>query len=474
MNPNKSLIFIIDDDVSSLKLLSRVLESAGYIVEGSTSGEDALINVQQKTPDLILLDILMPGMDGYETCTQLKRSKGLEGVPVIFITAANDTSEMVKGFDAGAVDFISKPINKAEILARVSTHLELKHSKDHIANVNKGLLLEIENRRQAEEKFKALSETAFEAVVFLKDSVIIEANKAARELFGLNENKANLPLIAAFLDSDGERLLHKISKRTEHGPWEIVFTRNDGSSFFGQVQHQPIQYKGEMINVLAVRDITRQKELDREILNAILETQENERKRFSRDLHDGLGAILSTLKIYAGLLQKESRTAEEKKDLLEEMKSAINQAVESTRTIANNLMPSLLIDHGLIKALKSFGDALSKTGSISFEFNYPDDLKIPDKNIETHLYRIILELINNTLKYADAGNIYIAISVKGKSLIVEYKDDGKGFDFKKAYEKKGGGQGLKNIFSRINFLNGKGNYNVDKKGFLHFYMEIPL
>ena len=474
MKPRKSLILIVDDDASSLKLLTHLIESAGYNVEGSTSGENALVVVQQKAPDLILLDVLMPGMDGYQTCGHIKRNKDLEDIPVIFITAANDTNEMVKGFDAGAVDFISKPINKAEILARVSTHLELKHSRDQIADVNKGLLLEIENRKQAEEKFEALSETAFEAVVFLKDSAIIEANKAARELFGLHEIKTNYPLITSFVNHDGEQLLNKISKSSDYGTWEIVFTRNDDYSFYGQVQHQPIQYKGEMINVLAIRDITRQKEHDREILNAILETQENERKRFSRDLHDGLGAILSALKIYTGLLQKESRTAKEKQDLLEEMKSVINQAVESTRTIANNLMPSLLIDHGLIKALKSFGDALNKTDSISFEFNYPHDLKIADNNIETHLYRIILELINNTLKYADAGNINLDIYVKGKSLIVDYTDNGKGFDFKKAYEKKGGGQGLKNIFSRINFLNGKGNYITDKKGFIHFCMEIPL
>ncbi len=474
MSPDKSLILIVDDDKFSLKILTRILESAGHIVEGSTSGEDALIKAEQKTPDLILLDILMPGMDGYETCSQFKQNKSLEDVPVIFITAANNTEEMVKGFEVGAVDFISKPINKAEILARVSTHLELKYSRDQITNVNKGLLIEVENRKQAEEKFKALSETAFEAVVFLKEGVIIEANKAALELFGLDESNAIRSSISTFLDSDGERLLNKINKRGEPGPWDILFTRNDGSSFFGQVQHQPIQYKGEMINVLAVRDITRQKEHEREVLNAILETQENERKRFSKDLHDGLGAILSTLKIYTGLLQKESKNFEEKQDLLEEMKSAINEAVESTRTIANNLMPSLLMDHGLVKALKSFGDALNKTGSIIFEFKFPHDLKIHDNNTETHIYRIILELINNTLKYAEAKRIILDFSVKGKLLIVNYKDDGKGFDFKKAYKNKESGQGLKNIFSRINFLYGKGSYIKDKDGFLHFYMEIPI
>ena len=96
-----------------------------------------------------------------------------------------------------------------------------------------------------------------------------------------------------------------------------------------------------------------------------------------------------------------------------------------------------------------------------------------DSNTETHIYRIVLELINNSLKHAGADNIYIDVYSENDHLYIDYKDDGKGFDFNEAYAKKGGGQGLKNIFSRINFLNGKGRYFM-KNNFLHFHLEIPV
>lgn len=473
MNPPARKVLIVDDDPVSLKVLLHLLKSVDYQVARAMSGNDAWKVLKDFSPDLILLDILMPDIDGYELCRELKNNSMYRHIPVIFITSANKTDEIVKGFDAGAVDYITKPINKAEILARVGTHLELKHSRDQITDTNRDLLQEVENRRQAEEKFKALSETAFEAVLFLKDGLVIEANKAAYNLFGLQENKNEFHKIDTFVDLSGKKLLDKITKHADNGIWELEFYRNDKSRFYGLIQHQHFQYKNEMINVLAIRDITKQKEHEKDILNAILETQENERKRFSKDLHDGLGALLSTLKIYVGLLQKENKGYDEKQDLLAEMKSTIKQAIDSTRSIANNLMPSILTEYGFIRALKSFADAMNKTESVKIEFSYPERLQRLDNNTETHIYRIVLELINNTLKHAGAGNIFIKVYSKDNHLFIDYKDDGKGFDFQDAYTKRGGGQGLKNIFSRINFLNGKGTYFM-KDDFLHFHMEIPV
>lgn len=473
MNPPARKVLIVDDDPVSLKVLLHLLKSVDYQVEIAISGNEAWKVLKDFSPDLILLDILMPDTDGYELCRELKNYKKYRNIPVIFITSANKTDEIVKGFEAGAVDYITKPINKAEMLARVGTHLDLKHSRDQIADTNRDLLQEVENRRQAEEKFRALSETAFEAVLFLKDGYVIEANKAAYNLFGLREKKNKFQKIDSFVDVSGKKLLDKITRHADNGTWEMVFYRSDKSRFFGLIQHQPFEYKNEMINVLAVRDITKQKDHEKEILNAILETQEDERKRFSKDLHDGLGALLSTLKIYVGLLQKENRGLKQKQDLLAEMKSTIKQAIDSTRSIANNLMPSILIEYGFIRALKSFADAINKTESVNIDFSYPKTLQRLDSNTETHIYRIVLELINNTLKHAGADNILIEVYSKDNHLFIEYKDNGKGFDFREAYAKKGGGQGLKNIFSRINFLGGKGKYFM-KNNYLHFHLEIPV
>jgi signal transduction histidine kinase len=466
-------VHIIDDDPSSIQVLEYVLVKKGFSVKSSTAGAQALEQLQQYTPDLILLDIIMPQMDGYEVCAALKQDERLNKVPVIFITASNNPVELVRGFEAGAVDFISKPLNKSELLARVNTHIELMKSRELLEKRNAALKNEIRSRKQTEEKFKALSETSFEAVLFLQDITIIEYNKAAAELFGLQSNVA--ASILSFTDAKGTALLRKILASGEgQGQWEITFFNANKKPFFGRVQSQTFHYKGKNVVVLAISDITRQKEIDNEIFSAIINAEENQRKRFSRDMHDGLGALLSALKIYINLYQKPSKTTHEKEMLLNEINDTLAKAVESARTIANNLMPSVLMDHGLMKALKSFTDSLHHTGAISIEFLFPPQTIKIDPVVETHVYRICLELINNTLKYAQASEINLEIDFRDDNLFLKYRDNGCGFDFEQIYRVKSGNQGLRNILSRVNALHGEGQfYTGPGKGML-FVMEIPL
>lgn len=467
-------ILIIDDDAQSIFLLRHILEKKGYQVMSAISGNEGLKKLESFKADLLLLDIIMPEMDGYQVCKKMKLNPDLQAIPVIFITASNDPDELIHGFEAGAVDFISKPFNKSELLARVNTHLELKNSRDIIFKNNKILREEIEKRKQTEEKFKALSEMTFEAVVFIKDDIIVEANKAAVELLKLNGQSKDEVSLDDFISIDGKRILSNIYKSKEPGPWEVMLSNTVGKDFFAMIHHCSIKYMEQDVDVLAIRDITRQKELDKEIFNAILETEEKERKRFSRDMHDGLGALLSTLKIYLNLLQKDNKSMDERNALLEEMKQTINQAIATARTIANDLMPSVLMDYGLIKALEVFTDALIINGVIQIQFKHDDIGNGLDEKTQTHIYRIVLELINNTLKHAQATTITINLKITYNTLTIDYIDNGKGFVFDKIVMQGQDSQGLKNIFSRINFLNGKGQYHTELDYGLRFTMEIPV
>ncbi|NQZ56770.1 MAG: response regulator [Lentisphaeraceae bacterium] len=122
---DKKLILIVDDNPQNRKLLGCTLMSKGYDVGVSDDGPKALEFLKNTMPDLILLDVMMPGMDGFEVCSRLKRDCGTKHIPVIFLTAQNNTEDIVKGFEVGAVDYISKPFHNQELLARVKTHLEL-------------------------------------------------------------------------------------------------------------------------------------------------------------------------------------------------------------------------------------------------------------------------------------------------------------------------------------------------------------
>ncbi|MBU3916117.1 hybrid sensor histidine kinase/response regulator [bacterium] len=131
----KSKILVIDDATENIDMLIELLKS-DYMVSAARSGEKGLQLAEKHLPDLILLDIIMPEMDGYETCKRLKDIPLVKDIPVIFLTAKTDTEDIVKGFKLGAVDYVTKPFNTTELLARVQIHLELKFGRETIINQN--------------------------------------------------------------------------------------------------------------------------------------------------------------------------------------------------------------------------------------------------------------------------------------------------------------------------------------------------
>jgi len=143
-------ILIVDDNVANLKLLSDLLATEGYIVRSVISGKLALHSIKVKLPSIILLDVMMPEMDGFEVCRRLKADESSRDIPVIFISALDDEESKVAGFQSGGVDYISKPIRKDEVLARVKTHLSLFRMQYDLKARNEKLEEEIIRRKQAE------------------------------------------------------------------------------------------------------------------------------------------------------------------------------------------------------------------------------------------------------------------------------------------------------------------------------------
>lgn len=130
----KPVILIVDDEISNIEIMGAVLED-DYEICFARTGEEALASVQTSVPDLILLDIVMPGMDGYAVCRQLKQDPVFSAVPVIFTTGLNETDDEVRGFAAGAVDYVTKPIQPVALRSRVGNHIELKRMRDQFADL---------------------------------------------------------------------------------------------------------------------------------------------------------------------------------------------------------------------------------------------------------------------------------------------------------------------------------------------------
>ncbi|MEO5932884.1 MAG: hybrid sensor histidine kinase/response regulator [Duganella sp.] len=147
-------ILIVEDTPSSLKLLADLLTREGYVVRVAPDGELALRSAQSRPPELILLDVRMPGIDGFEVCRRLKQMPDLRDVPVIFLSAQSDTDDKLRGFQAGAIDFIGKPYQPEEVLARTSAHLALARSRRALAATNAELTATLEQLNATREELR--------------------------------------------------------------------------------------------------------------------------------------------------------------------------------------------------------------------------------------------------------------------------------------------------------------------------------
>src|ERR687885_1562013 len=145
--PEKGVILIVDDTPANLEVLLDFLEDSGFKVWVAEDGESAIEGAEYAPPELILLDVLMPGIDGFETCRRLKANPSTQDIPVIFMTALSDTVDKVKGFSLGAVDYVTKPMQQEEVRARVTTHVTIRNLQKKLEDQNLQM-------QQAEEKYR--------------------------------------------------------------------------------------------------------------------------------------------------------------------------------------------------------------------------------------------------------------------------------------------------------------------------------
>ena len=154
MNSNSaeaSVILLVDNNATNLSILVQSLSEAGYKVRVAQDGESAIAQIPYAKPDLILLDVMMPGIDGFETCRRLKAVPETQAIPVIFMTALSDVFDKVKGFQVGAVDYITKPFEIEEVLVRVDTHLAIQKLQNQLQIQTEQLQAEICDRQKAQE-----------------------------------------------------------------------------------------------------------------------------------------------------------------------------------------------------------------------------------------------------------------------------------------------------------------------------------
>ncbi|WP_019502570.1 response regulator [Pseudanabaena sp. PCC 6802] len=233
-------ILVVDDNLDNLRLLSKILIQEGYAVRSVTNGKLALITVDAAPPDLILLDVNMPELTGYEVCQQLKSNEKTAEIPVIFISAFSDTKDKVKAFQVGGVDYITKPFQVEEVLARVRNHLNLKRMQEQLRSQNQLLQQEINDRkaiesqlREAESKYRSIFENAIEGIFqTTPDGRYLNINPALARMYGYSSPEEAM---AALVNIDTQ-LYVKPRRRLE---FVTAIERNDiVTNFESQVYHR--------------------------------------------------------------------------------------------------------------------------------------------------------------------------------------------------------------------------------------------
>lgn len=179
-------ILIVDDTLPNLHLLAGMLTNQGYRVSQATNGSEAIERIRESCPDLILMDVRMPGMDGYEVCRKLKAEEATKNIPVIFVSALDEQSDKIQGFAVGGIDYITKPYHIREVLARVDTHLTLRRLQRQLEEQNARLQQEIIERRRAEQALQATNDALEQRVAERTEELERSASELARMNASLN------------------------------------------------------------------------------------------------------------------------------------------------------------------------------------------------------------------------------------------------------------------------------------------------
>jgi len=274
----QATILMVDDDEFSLKLLNKMLAIEGYAVRTAASGEEALASVAEQLPDLVLLDVMMPGIDGLEVTRRLKADSRTRPIPIILVTALEDSESRIKGLEAGAEEFLSKPVNRAELQMRVKNLLKLKEFADFLADHNRILELQVQQRTasliESENKLRKITESAQDAIVMVDNSGNISFwNAAAEKIFGypaneaLGQNLHQLLVPPEYREASHEgfsRFTHSGEGAVVGTTRELVALHKDGAEFPVELSLSAVNIGGAWQGIGIVRDITERKKMEKQ------------------------------------------------------------------------------------------------------------------------------------------------------------------------------------------------------------------
>ncbi|MGF1635609.1 MAG: PAS domain S-box protein [Cyclobacteriaceae bacterium] len=346
----------------------------------------------------------------------------------------------------------------------------LRSTINSLKNTNERLTTEIELKAAYEQelilssrKFKSLFDSSRDGVLLLNSrGQVIEANQIILDMTGYDLEELRHIDIYDFVDDRFREQMKKNFDLVVYGNiqpplTEFTIYNNKGETIPVELNTNLIITENDVMVLSTIRDISFRKELENEKFNAVIEAEERERERFSKDLHDDLGPVFSAAKLYLQTLQQQE-TDSKKLQVLEKITTVIDTAVKSVREISHNLSPYLLRDVGLVEAIKTHLRKIEENSELKVSAEVKTEVDRLPVNIEVVIYRVFLELLNNTFKHSSASSIQIFLYYSKSNVKFIYIDNGIGFDLVEKL-KKNEGIGLRNMMNRIKAFNGTIKFN---------------
>ncbi|MEA1765459.1 EAL domain-containing protein [Pseudomonas syringae pv. tomato] len=272
MTQPAATILIVDDDVHVRDLLEVLLQNQGYETLTAESGEQALAMVNARAPDLILLDIMMPGMDGYEVASVLKAGKGTANIPIIMLSALDEQGARLSGLEAGAEEYLSKPVESAELWLRVRNLLRLKAFGDYLKSHSMILEDQLQQRTIDLERFRTVMDASEDAIFLINRNTmsLIEFNRRACQLLGYTAEELAHKTPAELGETSMENLEvvydQIIAGKGPSEPLETQIRDKSGRDVEVEIHRQAYRTGEDWVIVGIVRDITQRKESDQRLL----------------------------------------------------------------------------------------------------------------------------------------------------------------------------------------------------------------
>lgn len=471
MENEKNIVLYIDDEEHNL-LLFDLIFSENFNVITTLSTQEAREILKTKPVKVVISDLRMPDESGLEFINAV--SPSYPNICFIILTAYLDVTSAMQAINQGHVyRYLLKPWDNNEIILAINNALDtyrLKTENELLVNElqlkNSKLEATLAELSERESQFyNIFSNTVDGIMMFNHDQEILVANPAFYSIFnflGRDIKKVSDIFRDSNLEQFDERF-RRLFNNEQLAPIEYDVLLSTGDRKVIEANSTIVKYSGEDVVLSVLRDITERKYLSQKILYEIVQAEDKERKRLATDLHDGLGPILSTLKMYIEWLADKSRNGNSEQ-ILDLSYKTIQEAIIQLRTISHNLSPHILEKFGLIPALQSQLELIKATSPTQFELisNLKERLPL---FLENALYRILKECINNTIKHSQAQKAMITFDIQDKNLKINYFDNGKGFDIKEISE-SGKGLGLYSIQNRVKSMNAEVQFRSEiGKGF---------